>query len=138
MTPAPKNHNYYIDLNATVTPLVENVMKELLESIQANFMEENDEAPILRECDFECDGIMFVQDSDDRMTFGEANDILTKAGWKYLKSTHDATDENRDCFLYMQPDGLQIELNRAALVREARLLLPDDPKPPVSPLSTVA
>ena len=134
MTPAPKNHNYYIDLNATVTPLVENVMKELLESIQANFMEENDEAPILRECD----DIMFVQPVDDRMTFGEANDILTKAGWKYLKSTHDATDENRDYFLYVQPDGLKIELNRPALIREARLLLPDDPKLPASPLSTVA
>ena len=134
MTPAPKNHNYHIDLNATVTPLVENVMKELLESIQANFMQECDEAPILRECD----DIMFVQPVDDRMTFGEANDILTKAGWKYLKSTHDATDENRDYFLYMQPDGLKIELNRPALIREARLLLPDDPKPPVSPLSTVA
>ena len=138
MTPAPKTHNYHIDRTATVTPLVENVMKELLESIQANFMQEIerhlDEVPILRECD----DIMFVQPVDDRMTFCEANDILTKAGWKYLKSTHDATDENRDYFLYMQPDGLKIELNRPALIREARLLLPDDPKPPVSPLSTVA
>jgi len=129
MTPAPKNHNYYIDDNMN-----ENALKELLESIQANFMQENDEAPVLNECD----DIMFLQDSGDPMTFGEANDILTKAGWKFLKSTHDATDENRDYFLYMQPDGLQIELNRAALVREARLLLPDNPNTPVSPLSTVA
>lgn len=134
MTPAPKNHTYYIDPNTTVMPLDENVLKELLESIQANFMQENDEVAILHECD----DIMFVQDSGDPMTFGEANDILTKAGWKYLKGEHHATDKNLDYFLFMQPDGLQIELNRAALVREARLLLPDDPKPPVSPLSTVA
>lgn len=134
MTPAPKNHTYYIDPNTTVIPLDGNVLKELLESIQANFMQENDEVAILHECD----DIMFVQDSGDPMTFGEANDILTKAGWKYLKGEHHATDSNLDYFLFMQPDGLQIELNRAALVREARLLLPDDPKPPVSPLSTVA
>ena len=134
MTPAPKNHTYYIDPNTTVTPLDQNVLKELLESIQANFMQENDEVAILHECD----DIMFVQDSGDPMTFGEANDILTKAGWKYLKGEHHATDSNLDYFLFMQPDGLQIELNRAALVREARLLLPDNPNTPVSPLSTVA
>ena len=129
MTPAPKNHTYYIDANNPTLDL-----KELLESIQANFMQENDEMPVLHECD----DIMFVQDSCDPMTFGEANDILTKAGWKYLKGEHHATDSNLDYFLFMQPDGLQIELNRAALVREARLLLPDNPNPPVSPLSTVA
>ena len=134
MTPAPKNHTYYIDANTTVTPLDENVLKELLESIQANFMQENDEGDI----SMSCDDIMFVQDSGDPMTFGEANDILTKAGWKYLKGEHHATDSNLDYFLFMQPDGLQIELNRAALVREARLLLPDNPNTPVSPLSTVA
>ena len=77
MTPAPKNHNYYIDANEMTLDL-----KELLESIQANFMQENDEMPVLHECD----DIMFVQDSGDPMTFAEANDILTKAGWKFLKS----------------------------------------------------
>ena len=130
MTPAPKNHNYYIDANEMTLDL-----NQLIDSFNAHFMQqENDEGDI----SMSCDDIMFVQDSGDPMTFGEANDILTKAGWKYLKGEHHATDSNLDYFLFMQPDGLQIELNRAALVREARLLLPDDPKPPVSPLSTVA
>ena len=115
MTPAPKNHTYYIDANNPTLDL-----KELLQSIQANFMQENDEGDI----SMSCDDIMFVQDSGDPMTFAEANQILTNAGWKFLKSDNHPTDKNRDYFLYMQPDGLQIELNRAALIREARLLLP--------------
>lgn len=116
MTPAPKNHNYYIDANEMTLDL-----NQLIDSFNAHFMQQEDEEmPVLHECD----DIMFVQDSGDPMTFAEANQILTNAGWKFLKSDNHPTDENRDYFLFMQPDGMQIELNRAALIREARLLLP--------------
>jgi hypothetical protein len=120
MTPAPKNSNYYIDRNTLIVPMNEQTMKDLVDQI-ASMVGDTVEEELYNAVT--ADDFMFTQPVDDRMTFGEANDILTKAGWKYLKSTHDATDENRDYFLYVQPDGLKIELNRPALIREARLLL---------------
>jgi len=123
MTPAPKtpkNSNYYIDRNALIVPMNEQTMKDLVDQIASmvgdTVEEELDNAVT-------ADDFMFTQPVDDPMTMAEATQILTKAGWVFLKSNHHETDENKDYFLFNTPEGKLMELNRAALISEARLLL---------------
>jgi hypothetical protein len=116
MTPAPKNSNYYIDPNAVIVPMNEQTMKDLLSMV--NDMDEEELRNAVTADDF-----MFTQPVDDPMTMAEATQILSKAGWVFLKSNHHETDENKDYFLFNTPEGKLMELNRAALISEARLLL---------------
>jgi len=123
MTPAPKtpkNSNYYIDRNALIVPMNEQTMKDLVDQIASmvgdTVEEELDNAVT-------ADDFMFTQPVDDPMTFAEATQILTKAGWVFLKSNHHETDKDKDYFLFNTPEGKLMELNRAALISEARLLL---------------
>jgi len=69
------------------------------------------------------DDFMFTQPVDDPMTMAEATQILSKAGWVFLKSNHHETDKDKDYFLFNTPEGNVMELNRSALIGEARLLL---------------
>ena len=123
MTPAPKtpkNSNYYIDRNALIVPMNEQTMKDLVDQIASmvgdTVEEELDNAVT-------ADDFMFTQPVDDPMTMAEATQILSKAGWVFLKSNHHETDKNKDYFLFNTPEGKLMELNRAALISEARLLL---------------
>ena len=131
MTPAPKtpkNSNYYIDRNALIVPMNEQTMKDLVDQI-ASMVGDTVEEELSNAVT--ADDFMFTQpvdvnaalDVDDPMTFAEATQILTKAGWVFLKSNHHETDENKDYFLFNTPEGKLMELNRAALISEARLLL---------------
>ena len=123
MTPAPKtpkNSNYYIDRNALIVPMNEQTMKDLVDQIASmvgdTVEEELDNAVT-------ADDFMFTQPVDDPMTMAEATQILSKAGWVFLKSNHHETDKDKDYFLFNTPEGNVMELNRAALISEARLLL---------------
>jgi hypothetical protein len=123
MTPAPKtpkNSNYYIDRNALIVPMNEQTMKDLVDQI-ASMVGDTDEEELRTA--MTADDFMFTQPVDDPMTMAEATQILTKAGWVFLKSNHHETDENKDYFLFNTPEGKLMELNRAALISEARLLL---------------
>jgi len=123
MTPAPKtpkNSNYYIDRNALIVPMNEQTMKDLVDQI-ASMVGDTVEEELNNAVT--ADDFMFTQPVDDPMTMAEATQILSKAGWVFLKSNHHETDENKDYFLFNTPEGKLMELNRAALISEARLLL---------------
>jgi len=123
MTPAPKtpkNSNYYIDRNALIVPMNEQTMKDLVDQI-ASMVGDTVEEELSNAVT--ADDFMFTQPVDDPMTMAEATQILTKAGWVFLKSNHHETDGNKDYFLFNTPEGKLMELNRAALISEARLLL---------------
>jgi hypothetical protein len=123
MTPAPKtpkNSNYYIDRNALIVPMNEQTMKDLVDQI-ASMVGDTVEEELSNAVT--ADDFMFTQPVDDPMTMAEATQILSKAGWVFLKSNHHETDENKDYFLFNTPEGKLMELNRAALISEARLLL---------------
>lgn len=123
MTPAPKtpkNSNYYIDRNALIVPMNEQTMKDLVDQIASmvgDTVEEELRTPMT------ADDFMFTQPVDDPMTMAEATQILSKAGWVFLKSNHHETDKDKDYFLFNTPEGNVMELNRSALIGEARLLL---------------
>jgi hypothetical protein len=123
MTPAPKtpkNSNYYIDRNALIVPMNEQTMKDLVDQI-ASMVGDTVEEELSNAVT--ADDFMFTQPVDDPMTMAEATQILTKAGWVFLKSNHHETDKDKDYFLFNTPEGKLMELNRAALISEARLLL---------------
>jgi hypothetical protein len=123
MTPAPKtpkNSNYYIDRNALIVPMNEQTMKDLVDQI-ASMVGDTVEEELSNAVT--ADDFMFTQPVDDPMTMAEATQILSKAGWVFLKSNHHETDKNKDYFLFNTPEGKLMELNRAALISEARLLL---------------
>ena len=123
MTPAPKtpkNSNYYIDRNALIVPMNEQTMKDLVDQIASmvgDTVEEELDNTVT------ADDFMFTQPVDDPMTMAEATQTLGKAGWVFLKSNHHETDKDKDYFLFNTPEGNVMELNRAALISEARLLL---------------
>lgn len=123
MTPAPKtpkNSNYYIDRNALIVPMNEQTMKDLVDQIASmvgDTVEEELDNTVT------ADDFMFTQPVDDPMTMAEATQILSKAGWVFLKSNHHETDKDKDYFLFNTPEGNVMELNRSALIGEARLLL---------------
>ena len=123
MTPAPKtpkNSNYYIDRNALIVPMNEQTMKDLVDQI-ASMVGDTVEEELSNAVT--ADDFMFTQPVDDPMTMAEATQILSKAGWVFLKSNHHETDKDKDYFLFNTPEGKLMELNRAALISEARLLL---------------
>ena len=123
MTPAPKtpkNSNYYIDRNALIVPMNEQTMKDLVDQI-ASMVGDTVEEELSNAVT--ADDFMFTQPVDDPMTMAEATQILTKAGWVFLKSNHHETDKDKDYFLFNTPEGNVMELNRSALIGEARLLL---------------
>jgi hypothetical protein len=123
MTPAPKtpkNSNYYIDRNALIVPMNEQTMKDLVDQI-ASMVGDTVEEELSNAVT--ADDFMFTQPVDDPMTTMEAIQTLCKAGWVFLKSNHHETDKDKDYFLFNTPEGNVMELNRSALIGEARLLL---------------
>jgi hypothetical protein len=49
--------------------------------------------------------------------------ILENAGWKMVKTNHHPVDPAHDLYTFRTPDGGEMEMNRAACIRECDLLL---------------